>query len=501
VKKELLVNVTPPETRVALIEDGRAVEVFHERARRQGLVGNVYLGRIHRVLPGIQAAFVSVGLDRDAFLYVEDALPNSADRDPEENGKEGARDVERVPGLGSGITDLVREGQQIVVQVTKDPLSGKGPRVTVNLSLPGRTLVYLPGARELAVSRRITHEDERDRLLRILEDFPRQGGFIVRTAAQGRPAAEFAADRQYLMELASRIAREAQDSTAPALLHEELDLPLRIVRDLVTSDFDAIRVDDEVTRTRISEFLSLVAPVLTSRVEPYERPDPIFEFYGVESEIEDALKSHVILPSGGSVVIHQTEALVAIDVNTGKFAGKAALEDTVFSTNLEAIPEVARQIRLRDLGGLLVVDFIDMQDPEHRDVVFERFAAELAKDRARTRILPLSDFGLIEVTRQRSRGNLEKTLTRPCLCCSGTGRAKTDLTVALDLRRALWKASSLYSAGETVRVKVRPSMLQLLTEEEPALLADVEGRLRVRVELIADETLPLARFEVLPGQA
>lgn len=499
-RRELLVNVTPSETRVALTEDGRTVEVFHERSDRQGLVGNVYLGRIRRVLPGMQAAFVSVGLDRDAFLYVEDVLPHAVDWDPEENEEEAAGGAERPPDERSRIDDLVREGEEIVVQVTRDPLSGKGPRVTANISLPGRTLVYLPGGREIAVSRRITDEAERERLRQILEGFPGPRGFIVRTAAQGCPVAELAADRQYLMELAGRIAHSAERASAPALLHQELDLPLRIVRDLVTCDFAAIRVDDEATRARIAEFSSSVGPAPASPVELHERPEPIFELYGVESEIENALKSHVMLPSGGSVVIHQTEALVAIDVNTGKFVGKAALEDTVFSTNLEAIPEVARQIRLRDLGGLLVVDFIDMQDPAHRHEVSERFEAELARDRARTRLLPVSDFGLIEVTRQRSRGNLEKTLTRSCPCCGGTGRAKTDLTVALDVRRAVWKASSLYSPGETVRVKVRPSVLRLLTEQEPALLADVEGRRKVRVELIPDETLPPARFEVLSGK-
>ncbi|HSS45271.1 MAG TPA: ribonuclease E/G, partial [Thermoanaerobaculia bacterium] len=348
--------------------------------------------------------------------------------------------------------------------------------------------------------RRITEEAERQRLREILEGFPGPGGLIVRTAGQGRPAAELAADRRSLLELASQISRSAEHSTAPALLRRELDLPLRIVRDLVTSDFAAIRVDNEAIRDRIAEFLSLVGPVPPSRLELHERPEPIFELYGVESEIEDALKSHVTLPSGGSVVIDQTEALVAIDVNTGKFVGKAALEDTVFSTNLEAIREVARQIRLRDLGGLLVVDFIDMQDPEHRREVFERFEAELAKDRVRTRLLPLSDFGLIEVTRQRSRGNLEKTLTGHCPCCGGTGRAKTDLTVALEMRRALWKTSSLCSPGQTVRVKARPSVLRVLREQEPALLTDVEGRLKVRVEMEPDETLPPARFEVLLGQ-
>ncbi len=496
-RKELLVNVTPPETRVALTEDGRTVEVFHERRHRQGLVGNVYLGRVHRVLPGIQAAFVSIGLERDAFLYVEDVLPHPVDVDWEENGEETAGGDDRWAAGRPRIDDLVKEGQEIVVQVTKDPLSGKGPRVTANISLPGRRLVYLPGVHEIGISRRITEEAERERLRAILEKLGGSGGFIARTAAYGCAEPEFSADRQYLTELADRILRKSERASAPALLHRELDLPLRIVRDLATSDFAAIRVDDEQTSARLSEFLRSVAPSLGSLLEVHRRAEPLFEFFGVEAEIDNALKSRVLLPSGGSVVIHQTEALVAIDINTGKFVGKEGLEETVFATNLEAIPVVARQIRLRDLGGLLVVDFIDMEDPAHRREIFERFEAELAKDRARTRILQLSDFGLIEITRQRSRGNLEKTLTRPCPCCGGSGRVKTDLTVALDLWRELVKPPCLYVAGETVRVRVSPSLARLLREEEPTLLSDVQSRLEVKLELLSDETLPPAGYEIL----
>ena len=496
-KKELLVNATPPETRVALIEEGRVVEVFHERRERRGLVGNVYLGRVHRVLPGMHAAFVSIGLERDAFLYVEDVLPHPVDLDAEGNGEETSSGRDPEPPERARIDDLVKEGQQIIVQIIKDPLSGKGPRVTANLSLPGRTLVYLPGIHEIGISRRITDEAERERLRGILEGLAGNGGLIARTAAQGCAASELEADRRYLEELSARIARKAERAAAPVLLYRELDLPLRIVRDLATSEIDAIRVDDPGTLERLKEFLSSVAPGVLPRLELYDRSEPIFELFGVEAEIENALGSQVSLSSGGSVVIHQTEALVAIDVNTGKFVGKDALEETVFATNLEAIPEIARQVRLRDLGGLLVVDFIDMEDPAHRREVFETFEAELARDRARTRILQISEFGLIEVTRQRTRGNLEGTLTRSCPDCGGTGRVKTDLTLALDLRRELLRSAPLYSPRETVRVRVRPSLARLLAEEDPELLGEVEERLGVKLELLADETLPQAEYEVL----
>jgi len=495
VRTEILVNATQPETRVAVTEDGRTVEVFHERRRHRSLVGNVYLGRVHRVLPGIQAAFVSIGLDRDAFLYVEDAVAalDAFDAEPEKD--------ELPPAEGRGqrprIDEVVKEGQEIVVQVTKDPLSGKGPRVTTNLSLPGRTIVYLPGMRGVAVSRRISDEAERERLRRILEAFSGGGGFIARTASAGCAAEDFQADWRYLTELAGRIQKKAEQGGAPLLLHRELDLAVRVARDLAASDTAAIRVDDSATRERLAEFLAAVAPALRARLEQDSGPEPLFARLGVEEAIEQALASHVPLPSGGTVVIHQTEALVAIDVNTGKFLGKDELEETVFANNLEALGEIARQIRLRDLGGLLVVDFIDMVDPDHKRQVFEKFEAELARDRARTRVLQISDFGLIEITRQRSRGNLERTLTRSCPECGGTGRVKTDLTVALDLRRELEKAAALYSAGETIRARVRPSLLRLVENEEPDLFADFGERLGIQVELVSDASVGAAGFEIL----
>jgi ribonuclease G len=498
VRQELLINATPPETRVAVVEDGGTVEVLHERRGHQGLVGNVYLGRVHRILPGMHAAFVSIGLDRDAFLYVEDVLPKTVEADGEEKAERGEISPGRDGAPGPArIEDLLREGQDVVVQVTKDPLGGKGPRVTANLALAGRTLVALPGASGIGVSRRITDEAERERLRRILEGFGPGSGWIARTAARGAEDSEFLADRRYLEDLAARVRHKSRNASGPLLLSRELDLALRSVRDLVTPDFAAIRVDDPETRDRVVELLAAVAPKLAPRVELYEGPEPLFERFGIEAEIENALKHRVPLPSGGSVVIHQTEALVAIDVNTGKFVGSAALEETVFATNIEAVAEIARQIRLRDLGGILVVDFIDMEDPEHRREVFEQFETELAKDRARTRILQISEFGLVEITRQRTRGNLEKTLTQSCPACGGTGRVKTDLSVALNLRRTLLAAANLYAPGETVRIRVRSSLAQLLAEEEPELMPEIESRLNVNLELIPDETLSPAEYEIL----
>jgi ribonuclease G len=496
VRRELLINATPPETRVAFTEDGFPVEVFHERRGRQGFVGNVYKGRVHRVLPGMQAAFVAIGLDRDAFLYVEDAVPRPVDADAEEASDDLLVQARAAREDRPRIDDVLKEGQEVVVQVTKDPLAAKGPRVTTNIALPGRTLVYLPGVREVGISRRITDAAERDRLRAMLEALSAEGGFIARTAAQGASAAELEADRAYLTDLAARIGRKAENAAAPALLHRELELALRVSRDLAPNDVDAIRVDDEAAALRLEEFLRALAPALAARVERFKKDQPIFEFFGVESEIEAALENRVPLPSGGSIVIHQTEALVAIDVNTGRFIGKEGLEETVFAANLEAIPEVARQMRLRDLGGLLVVDFIDMEDPEHRRGVFEKFEAELAKDRSRTRVLQISDFGLVEITRQRSRGNLERVLTRACPECGGSGRVKTDLTAALGLRRFLLKPPCLFTPGETVRLRVAPTLGALLIEDEPDILKEAEAALRIRIELLVDDTLSSGGYAI-----
>ncbi|HEX4438516.1 MAG TPA: Rne/Rng family ribonuclease [Thermoanaerobaculia bacterium] len=490
-RKELLVNAAPPETRVALTEDGRVVEVLHERRGRQGLVGNVYLGRVHRVLPGMQAAFVSIGLERDAFLYVEDAAAAASEFDFGDDETEADDDAH---ADRARIDDLVKEGQEIVVQVRKDPLGAKGPRVTSAISLPGRNLVFLPNGREIGVSRRLTDDAERERLRGILQAMSSEGGFIARTAAAGKSAGELEPDRAYLTGLAARIQKRRESAAPPTLLHRELDLALRSVRDLVVDDLDAIRVDDAATRDRIVEFLDSVAPSLARRVEIYDDTMPLFERFGVEAEIENALRSRVALPSGGSIVIHQTEALVAIDVNTGRYVGREDLEQTVFAANMEAAPEIARQIRLRDLGGLLVVDFIDMEDPEHRRRLFEAFEAELSRDRSRTRAAQISEFGLVEITRQRSRGNLERVLTRSCPCCAGAGRVKTDLTAALDLRRALLAPPSLFRPGETVRVRVRPGVARVLAEED--VLADAERTLGIHVEHVEDPALREKNFEI-----
>ena len=444
VRAELLVNATPPETRVALLEDGRVVEVLHERRTKSGLVGNVYLGRVHRVLPGMQAAFVSIGLDRDAFLYVEDITPHPADFDfGEEPEASGNAEADDSPADRPRIDDLLKEGQRLVVQVTKDPMAGKGPG-----SRPGSPCRAARSSTCRACARSGSRAASRTRpsASDCAGSWRASAARADSSRAPRRGLGGGASSRTgYLTGLAAKIAGGAESVAAPALLHRELDLPLRGVRDLVGPDCAAIRVDDEdagaparaarQSRRRWPRGSSCTATRAALRA---------LRRRGRDRERAPEPRAAAL---GRLLVIHQTEALVAIDVNTGRFVGKDALEETVFAVNLEAVPEVARQIRLRDLGGLLVVDFIDMEAPAHRAKVFARFEQEIAKDRARTRVLPLSEFGLIEVTRQRTRGNIERLLTRACPACCGSGRVKTDRTASLDLRRALLAPPVLFVPG------------------------------------------------------
>jgi ribonuclease G len=486
---------------VAITENGRLIEVFHERRNRQGLVGNVYLGRVHRVLPGMHAAFLAIGLDRHAFLYVEDVLARALEREVEtDENDDGEGGFESEP-FRARIDDLVKEGQQIVVQVTKDPLSGKGPRVTANLSLPGRTLVFLPGAGEVAVSRRITDEGERERLRQILEAWGGTGGFIARTAAQGCSREELEADRQYLLALAERIGRKAEAGTAPMLLHRELELPLRVVRDLATADVAAIRVDEEPTRARLADFLAMVCPALVPRLELYDGTEPLFEHFGVETEIESALQSHVPLPSGGSVVIHQTEALVAIDVNTGKFVGKRNLEETITKNNLEACREVADQLRLRNIGGIIVVDFIDMDNQANREKVFRAFSEALKDDRARSNVSKISELGLVEMTRKRTRESLARKLTEPCFYCEGKGYLKSKTTICYEILREIRRGGDAIK-DDTIVVQTHPEVAELLSTVDREHVEQAEKRLHKRVLVKGRPSYHMEQYDILGlGQA
>jgi ribonuclease G len=496
---KMLVESDPYETRIAVLEDDRLAELHLERRHHRGVVGNVYQGRVTRVLPGMQAAFVDIGLERDAFLYVADVLPEvPADEELDlSNGIDDDEVPREPPAPMPTIDTLLRPGQVLLVQVSKDPLSNKGARVTTHVTLPGRFLVLLPTVGHIGVSRRIEDDGERARLRRILEELPdASGGFIVRTAGEGREPGDFESDWRYLAGLWRRIRESAERSTAPALVHQDLDLALRVVRDLFSAEFAGLWVDDEETYTRIVEFLDHIQPQLVPRVRLDRADRGLFDRFGIEKEIEAALKPKVWLKSGGHLVINQTEALVAIDVNTGRYVGERDLESTALATNLEAVEEVVRQIRLRDLGGIIVVDLIDMTEAANRERVFEALGREQKKDRAKYKVLSISEFGLVEITRKRSRTNLERQLTRSCPCCEGSGRVPTPATTCLSIRRALLRMRGGIQ-WKDVLLRVHPDVAKAFQRDERPVLEELERELGAMIHLQGDPKLHPASFDIL----
>src|SRR5436309_4312216 len=495
---KMLIESDPHQTRIAVLEDDRLTEIFVERHRHRGLVGNVYKGRVTRVLPGMQAAFVDVGLERDAFLYVSDV---AADVEAMEDLEiDDARNHDELPaahpGSSPSIDELLKPGQEIIVQVVKDPLPSKGARISTHVTLPGRYLVLLPSVRHFGVSRRIEDEAERERLLALLGGLPTNGGLIVRTVGEGKGPEEFASDLAYLSRLWEKIRQRAGKVSAPTLLHQDLDLALRVVRDLLRQDFSVLWVDGEETYERIVEFIDQVQPALVAKVKLFRQGPTLFEQFGIEEQIEAALKSKVWLKSGGYIVINPTEALVAIDVNTGRFVGQSNLEDTVLQTNLEAVSEIVRQIRLRDLGGIIVIDLIDMIEAVHREEVFASLESEIKKDRAKTKLLNISEFGLVEITRKRSRSNLERLLTQPCPYCSGRGRIQSVATICLNLRKELLHLRGRTGNSELL-LRVHPEIARAMQQEERAILDELERSLGVHILIQSDPELHHERFDVV----
>ena len=496
---KMLVESDPHQTRIAVLEDDRLTEIFVERHRHRGLVGNVYKGRVTRVLPGMQAAFVDIGLDRDAFLYVSDVATDVESMEELEIDEPRADDPPVAHGGHTpSIGDLLKQGQEIIVQVVKDPLPSKGARISTHVTLPGRYLVLLPTVRHFGVSRRIEDEAERERLLTVLGQLPvTGGGLIVRTVGEGKEGDAFATDLAYLSRLWEKIRQRAGKVSAPALLHQDLDLALRVVRDLLAQEYSVLWVDGEETYERIVEFLDQVQPNLVGKVRLFRQSSSLFEQFGIEDQIEAALKSKVWLKSGGYIVINPTEALVAIDVNTGRFVGQSNLEDTVLQTNLEAVQEIVRQIRLRDLGGIIVIDLIDMVEQAHREQVFASLEREIRKDRAKTKVLNISEFGLVEVTRKRSRANLERLLTQPCPYCGGRGRIRSIATICLNLRKELLRQRGRRALQSEILLRVHPEVARALQQEERAILEELERLLGVGVMLQGDPELHHERFDVV----
>ena len=501
VTSKMLVEQDSLQTRVAVLEDDRLAELYLERPSARGVAGNVYKGRVSRVLPGMQAAFVDVGLERDAFLYVDDVREELTDLQEVDLGDERPGGNGAPAAEPPSISELLRPGQEVLVQAIKDPLPNKGARVSTHVTLPGRYLVYAPTGNHRGVSRRIEDAEERQRLRELAAGLELPGGWIVRTAAEGKGAEELLPDAGFLHGLWQRLSQRAATTSAPTLLHHDLDLAVRVVRDLFGSDFSVLWVEGEEAYERIVEFLDQVQPRLLDRVRLYRQDAPLFERFGVEEAIEEALQPKVWLKSGGYLVINPTEALVAIDVNTGRFVGGQNLDDTIVRTNLEAVHEIVRQIRLRNLGGILVLDLIDMAPPEHREQVFAALEAELKRDRAKNKVLSISEFGLVELTRKRSRPSLERLLTEPCPHCASRGRIKSTSTVALAIRRHLLRQRSRLEAGapgrREVLVRLHPDVARALQGEEREVLADVERQLALHVVLQADPAMHHERFDVL----
>ena len=556
--KEMVISSTSHETRVAILEDDQVVEVFIEREHSRGVVGNIYKGRVSKVLPGMQSAFVDLGLERDAFLYVSDVIspteealeddeiglaagspeplePGAGNGDDSNGGEEAAVGAsvasvaaaggnatsaagatkeqgrrgrerperpERQPAAGR-IEELLKEGQEIVVQVVKEPLGTKGARITSHLSLPGRFLVFMPTVDHIGVSRKIDSRDERRRLRGIVQRFREQsglpGGIIIRTAASNRSEADITADLTYFEQVWTEIQRKRENERTPAVLFREESLVTKLLRDLLTEQFTAIRIDDDTEYRRVTSLVSRIMPTMVGRLKHYTKDYPIFEEYGVQSEIDKALRSKVWLKSGGYIVINQTEALVAIDVNTGRYVGKKSagrLEDTIVKTNLEAVREIIRQIRLRDLGGIIVLDFIDMEEKKNRQKVAQAVEQELRKDRAPSKAVQVSDFGLIIITRKRVKSSLERQLTEPCPYCSGTGTIKTSATICYDILTEVRKVSADLD-GYSLVLRVNPEIARALKEESRSVFRELEASVGRPVTVRSDEQLHHEQFDLM----
>lgn len=491
--RDIIVSCTPQETKVALLEDGNVAELFIEREAQRGVVGNIYKGRVTRVLPGMQSAFVELGLERDAFLHAADVFEELDENllTPEERASARERHAP--------IEDVLREGQELVLQVLKEPLGQKGARITSHVSLPGRYLVFMPTVEHVGVSRKIVDDDERRRLKTLLKTLRQErggGGFIARTAGQGHSAEDFERDARYLTRTWDEVRAVASRERAPALLHHELSLVQRLLRDLLSGDVGSVQLDNEVEYQRTLDLVSQLNPELSGRVRLHNKAGHILEEYGVMAEIERALRPKVWLASGGSIVINQTEALVAIDVNTGRNVGKNRLEDTLVETNIEAAREIVRQVRLRDLGGIIVVDFIDMEERKSRRKVMDALEQELKRDRSPSKVLEVDEFGLVIITRKRVRQSLERLLCQPCIYCSGTGMIKSVSTVCAEIFDEL-KQLAGDVRGQSVLLRVNPEVARGLSGSEQPLLKELHALVGPGLQIAGDPLLHQEQFDVV----
>ncbi|MBI1910985.1 MAG: Rne/Rng family ribonuclease [Deltaproteobacteria bacterium] len=488
-KTEILINANPFERRVALLEQGRLVEFYVERTKDRGITGNIYKGKIVRVLPGMQSAFVEVGIQRTSFLHVSDI------QEPFEDVEEEGEEEHKTPHPNVRIQDIIKEGQEILVQAAKEPIGTKGARVTSYISLPGRYLVFMPTYDKIAISRRIASEKERRRLREIVSSVRKEGyGFIIRTVCEGMEKEEIQADMVFLERLWDSIQKKKEQVKTPGLVYEELDLTLRIIRDSFTSDIDRLVINDREEYERAVKFIAEFMPHLSGRVELYDGKEDIFDAFGVEIELTDALEKKVWLRSGGHIVIDQMEALTAIDVNTGKYVGKKSSDETILKTNLEAVKEVVYQLRLRNIGGIIVIDFIDMAKAADREKVYNALKETLKADKARTNILKISELGIVEMTRKRVRESLAQSLCEPCPYCEGNGLVKARDTIIMDIYREL--SRELPTRKKKAVLYVSPAIAEQLLAE-PEIVADLEKRFGKKVIVRPVDRFHQERYEIL----
>jgi len=504
---EILINSKCYETRIALVENTHLVEFHIQRPSEKGLVGNIYKGRVVRVLPGMQAAFVDIGLERTGFLYVDDVYTSMPELEQRLLGHEHQpcgkynftpsytdNEIRRVSGMN--IEDLLREGQDIIVQVGKDPIGTKGARLTCHITLPCRNLVFMPLTDHIGISRKIEDETLRQTLRNRIEKLrPAGTGFIVRTVAEYADMEELEADMEFLLHLWDEVQDKAANALSPSLVYEDLDIIFRSVRDLFTTDVNSLIVDNKETHDKLVNFIRIFAPDLQHRITYHQASVPLFEAYGLEIEISRIVEKKVWLRSGGYIIIETTEALTVVDVNTGRFVGKNDLEETIFKTNMEAVKEIAYQLRLRNIGGIIIIDFIDMDDELHREELFSSFKEAVKKDKSKINILKLTEFGLVQMTRKRSCENLNQLLCEPCYYCGGEGRLKSRRSICYEIFRKIAR-DALKHKGNMISIKVHPRVAEMLLKEEEHVTLELELNSKKRLLVIPDKNLHIEKYEI-----
>ncbi|MHC5224625.1 ribonuclease G [Ignatzschineria sp. LJL83] len=502
---EILINITPNETRAAVISNAMVQEVLIEREEKRGLVGNIYKGVVIRVLPGLEAAFVDIGLDRAAFLHVSDIQTACSDYTPDEcESCNDGNEAERLPTKRNpeaiDITKILTQGQELVVQVIRDPLGTKGARITTQVSIPSCYLVYLADSDVIGVSIRIEDEEERDRLKSTLQEYQKEipGAYIARTAAEGVDPWVLRADMQFLNRLWADLKERIAKAKVGEVIYGNFPLELRILRDYISKDIQRVRIDSMEGYKSMIDFTTLFLPEMTERIEYYVGPRAIFDLFNTEREINLALEKRVDLKSGGYLMIEQTEAMTTIDINTGGFVGFRNLEETIYKTNLEAAQALARQVRLRNLGGIIILDFIDMQSEEHRQGVLEELLEHLSQDYARTSVSEVTSLGLVQMTRKRTRESLVQLMCEPCPKCQGNGYVKTSATVCFEILRELIRDGKRFPTLKEFLVLAAPEVIERLLDEEAHSVADLQIQIDANIRLQPEELYPVEQFDIVP---